>query len=472
MRQPACNDPPFSNITDAMGILTDGHEHASAHFDLSKEPRNFAMTRTLGLDFGTTNTVMALSDSGKDSHSMRFTSSAGTADSMRTALSFMKDRTMGAAALHVEAGHAAIQQFIDNPGDCRFLQSIKTFAASSLFQGTLVFAKRQSFEDLMEVFLRKLKSYAGDEWPSDISSVIAGRPVRFAGANPDEALALARYNDALTRAGFPEIHYVYEPVAAAYYFAQSLKKDANVLVADFGGGTTDYSLIRFETHGGKLSATPIGHSGVGVAGDHFDFRMIDNLVSPEIGKGSKFKSFDKVLDVPGGYYVNFGRWNQLSIFKTTKEFADLKSLVRSALEPEKLEMFVELVEHDEGYPLYQAISATKMALSSQEEAEFNFSPLGKAGRKTVKRSDFDHWISDDLAKIEGALDEVLEKTQTAPDAIDKVFLTGGTSFVPAVRQLFTRRFDADKIETGGELLSIAHGLAMIGESGDIERWTA
>ncbi len=430
------------------------------------------MARTLGLDFGTTNTVMAMSDNGNTSQSMRFTSSAGTTDSMRTALSFMKTGTFGAAALQVEAGHAAIRQFIDNPGDCRFLQSIKTFAASSLFQGTLVFAKRQSFEDLMEVFLRKLKTYAGDDWRDDVSTVVAGRPVRFAGSNPDEALAIARYNDALTRAGFPEIHYVYEPVAAAYYFAQSLKKDANVLVADFGGGTTDYSLIRFETHGGKLSATPIGHSGVGVAGDHFDFRMIDNLVSPEIGKGSKFKSFDKVLDVPAGYYVNFGRWNQLSIFKTSKEFSDLKSLVRSALEPEKLEMFVELVEHDEGYPLYQAISATKMALSSSEEAEFNFSPLGKAGRKTVKRADFDRWISDDLAKIEGALDEVLEKTQTAPEAIDKVFLTGGTSFVPAVRHLFTRRFDADKIETGGELLSIAHGLAMIGESGDIERWTA
>ncbi|WP_296082586.1 Hsp70 family protein [uncultured Agrobacterium sp.] len=430
------------------------------------------MTRTLGLDFGTTNTVMALSDTGTTSHSMRFTSSAGTTDSMRTALSFMKDKGLGAAALQVEAGQAAIQQFIDHPGECRFLQSIKTFAASSLFQGTLVYAKRQSFEDLMEVFLRKLKTYAGDEWKDDVSTVIAGRPVRFAGSNPDEALALARYNEALTRAGFPQIHYVYEPVAAAYYFAQSLKKDANVLVADFGGGTTDYSLIRFEKQAGQLSATPIGHSGVGVAGDHFDFRMIDNLVSPEIGKGSKFKSFDKVLDVPSGYYVNFGRWNQLSIFKTSREFADLKSLLRSALEPEKLELFVELVEHDEGYPLYQAISSTKMALSSQEEAEFNFAPLGAAGRKMVKRSDFDRWIADDLAKIEEALEEVLTKTNTAPQSIDKVFLTGGTSFVPAVRQLFTRRFDADKIESGGELLSIAHGLAMIGESGDIERWAA
>ena len=78
--------------------------------------------------------------------------------------------------------------------------------------------------------------------------------------------------------------------------------------------------------------------------------------------------------MPSGYYANFARWNQLSIFKTTREFTDLKSLVRSALEPEKLELFIDLVEHDEGYPLYQAISATKMALSANEEAEFHFPP--------------------------------------------------------------------------------------------------
>ncbi len=430
------------------------------------------MSRALGLDFGTTNTVLALAQDDNTTNSMSFTSSAGTTDSMRTALSFMKDAQLGAQALKVEAGQAAIRQFIDNPGDARFLQSIKTFAASPLFQGTLVFARRHSFEDLMEVFLNRLKFYADGAWPSDISRLVAGRPVHFAGANPDPALATERYNAALTRLGFPEIHYVYEPVAAAYYFAQTLKSDANVLVADFGGGTTDYSLIRFERIAGKLKATPIGHSGVGIAGDHFDAKMVDQLVAPEIGKGTHFRSFDKLLDVPAGYYANFSRWNQLSIFKTTREFTDLKSLVRSATDPDKLELFIDLVEHDEGYPLYQAISATKMALSGAEEAEFHFSPLGKAGHKTVKRTDFETWIADDLAKIEGALDDVLTKTNTSADQVDKVFLTGGTSFVPAVRKIFTQRFDADKIESGGELLSIAHGLALIGESGDVGEWSA
>ncbi|MBY5458691.1 Hsp70 family protein [Rhizobium beringeri] len=428
------------------------------------------MAQALGFDFGTTNTVLAMADGGA-TRSMAFTSTEGTADSMRTALSFMKDAQLGASALKVEAGHAAIRQFIDNPGECRFLQSIKTFAASALFQGTLIFAKRHNFEDLMEIFVRRLRNYAGDHWPSDVSRIVTGRPVHFAGASPDPALATERYNEALSRFGFPEIHYVYEPVAAAFYFAQNLKQDATVLVADFGGGTTDYSLIRFETVAGKLTATPIGHSGVGVAGDHFDYRMIDNIVAPLIGKGSHFKSFDKILEVPSNYYSSFGRWNQLSIFKTTREFEDLKKLVRTSLEPEKLEIFIDLIDHDEGYPLYQAVSATKMALSASEEAPFDFAPLGRGGHRSIKRSDFEGWIADDLARIEGALDDVLDKTETKPSEIDKVFLTGGTSFVPAVRRIFTERFERDRIESGGELLSIAHGLALIGERDDIAQWT-
>lgn len=430
------------------------------------------MAQALGLDFGTTNTVMAVAEDREHTHSVAYTSPAGISDSMRTALSFLKDRQLGAGALKVEAGQAAIRAFIDNPGECRFLQSIKTFAASALFQGTLVHARRFQFEDLMEVFLKRLEAYAGDSWPSDAKRLVAGRPVHFAGANPDPDLATSRYNEALTRLGFPEIHYVYEPVAAAFYFAQNLKADATVLVADFGGGTTDFSLIRFETEGGKLKATPIGQSGVGLAGDQFDARIIDQLVAPEIGKGSQFKSFGKLLDVPSNYYLAFSRWNQLSVFKTLKEFSDLKSLVRQAEEPEKLEMFIDLIDHDEGYPLYQAVSATKMALSSAEEAEFHFAPLGKAGHKTVTRAMFEGWIADDLARMEEALDQVLVSTNTSADSIDKVFLTGGTSFVPAVRNIFRCRFSEGRIETGGELVSIAHGLALIGERDDIEQWVA
>lgn len=431
------------------------------------------MARALGLDFGTTNSVLAVAEAGDSARSLPFAGEGGTTDTMRTALAFLKEPGADRLArLRVEAGHEAIRLFIDNPGDCRFLQSIKTFAASAAFQATIVHARRHAFEDLMEAFLLRLQAYAGGAWPDEISRLVVGRPVRFAGANPDETLAIQRYDAALHRLGFPEIRYVYEPVAAAYWFAQSLDRDATVLVADFGGGTTDYSLVRFERKAGQLNALPVGHGGVGIAGDQFDYRLVENLVAPEIGKGSRYRSFGKLLDFPASYYANFSRWNQLSIFRTTREFTELKRLVRHAEEPEKLQLFVDLVEHDEGYPLYQAISATKMALSQADEAEFSFAPLGAAGRKTVQRTDFETWIAPDLARIEAALDEVLAATATPAGAVDKVFLTGGSSFVPAVRSIFARRFDEGRIESGGELISIAHGLALIGERGDIERWVA
>ncbi|QRM54963.1 Hsp70 family protein [Sinorhizobium sp. BG8] len=426
------------------------------------------MTTAYGLDFGTTNSVLATA-SGNATQSVVMHTPAGETDTLRTALAFMKK---GVHQIACEAGPAAIAQFIDNPGECRFLQSIKTFAASPLFQGTMIFAKRFAFEDIMHAFLSRLRDYAGDAVSEGAKRVVVGRPVRFAGSNPDEQLATERYNTALARFGFPEIHHVYEPVAAAFYFARNLDRDAVVLVSDFGGGTTDYSLIRFESHAGRLTATPIGHSGVAVAGDNFDYRIIDNIVSPMIGKGTLFKSFDKLLEVPSGYYANFGRWNQLSIFKTLRDFAELKKLVQVSLEPEKLEAFIELIEMDEGYPLYQAVSATKMRLSSAEETEFSFAPLGEAARRSVRRADFESWIAPELNQIEGALDEVLTKTNMPAGDIDKVFLTGGTSFVPAVRRVFEQRFDRSRIESGGELLSIAHGLALIGARDDIENWTA
>ncbi len=426
---------------------------------------------SLGFDFGTTNTVMAVK-AGNGTRSLNFESSAGVTDTMRTCLAFTKDKDLGAAALKVDAGAAAIRTFIDNPGEARFLQSIKTFAASPLFKNTAIFGRRFEFSDLMEAFLRRLMVYAGDAWPQNVTRIVTGRPVQFAGVSANETLALERYNAALARFGFPQVQFVLEPVAASFYFAENLTQDANVLVADFGGGTSDYSIIRFERVAGQLVATPIGHSGVGVAGDTFDYRIVDNVVCPLIGKGGYFKSFGKRLDIPSNYYANFARWNQLSIFKTTKDFVDLQEIARYAEEPEKLERFIDLIEEDEGYPLYQAVSAVKMALSSADEAEFQFSPLGPEGRQMVQRADFESWIASDLKRMETALDEAINNAGLTAGDIDKVFLTGGTSFVPAVRRIFTERFETSCIESGGELLSIAHGLALIGERDDAAAWAA
>jgi hypothetical chaperone protein len=147
-------------------------------------------------------------------------------------------------------------------------------------------------------------------------------------------------------------------------------------------------------------------------------------------------------------------------------------VARWSLEPDKIERLIDLVEEDQGYPLYKAVSEAKARLSSSDRTDLAFEPLGRDGAIEIKRRDFETWIAPDLAKIDAALEQTFASSGLAPTVIDKVFLTGGTSFVPAVRRLFEQRFGADRIETGHELLSIANGLALIGQREDAARWAA
>jgi hypothetical chaperone protein len=425
------------------------------------------MTRALGLDFGTANTVLAMKGGDGRVHPVPFIRGDERFETLRSALCYWKSAGMQ----RVEAGPWAISQYVDHPDECRFLQSLKTFAASRHFQGTVIFGKRYQFEDLLAAFFERVVHYGAETLTKRPPRLVAGRPVTFAGGSPDEPLALRRYEGAFRRFGFTDIHYVYEPVAAAFFYARTLQKSTTILVADSGGGTTDFSIMHFDVSGGTLHAEPLAHTGIGIAGDHFDFRIIDNIVLPLLGKGSSYTMMNETLEMPRSLFVNFARWNLLSVLKTSSEFSEMKRLLRWSHEPDKLRLFIDLVDEDQGYPLYKAVSDAKTKLSSAEATEFAFAPLGKHAKMTVQRADFEEWIAPDLQRIEDALDAALQQAGLNDGGIGKVFLTGGTSFVPAFRRLFERRFGPERIESGSELLSIASGLALIGERDDIERWT-
>ncbi len=431
---------------------------------------------TFGLDFGTTNTVLARpgGDGKIEAVPFRHDNSAFTA--FRSVLAFWQEPGNEGLAPAFEAGPWAIHRFVAEPLDTRFLQSFKTFAASKAFQNTYIDRRPYQFEDLLAAFFARFRSHANGQLDALPKRIVLGRPVTFAGASPDAALAAQRYEAAFKRFGFEEFHHVYEPVAAAFYFAERLTKDATVLVADFGGGTSDFSIIRFEidngaTKGQRVTAHALGQSGVGIAGDTFDYRIIDNVVSPRLGKDTQYKSWGKILDFPNHYFTNFARWNQLSIMKSPKMLAELRALHRESLAPDKIQSFIDFVEADVGYPLYRAVSETKMALSSAQTARLTFSARGTTIDRLIKRADFEAWIADDLERIDGAVDDALKRSGIGDSGVDKVFLTGGTSLVPAVHEMFAKRFGEVKIETGERLLSIAYGLALIGQQDDITPWS-
>jgi hypothetical chaperone protein len=427
-----------------------------------------ATAPTIGVDFGTTNTVVSMTHGDDHARLIRFSIDNRALFAFRSALSFHSVQ----GERIVEAGPWAIEAYLEEPLETRFIQSFKTFAASAAFTETRILDKRYQFEDLLAAFLLRLREHAGAQMADLPPRIIVGRPVTFAGSSPNETLALTRYEAAFQRLGFTDIRYAYEPVGAAFFFARQLKQDATVLVADFGGGTSDFSLVRFERAAdGTLRSTPLSRSGVGLAGDAFDYRIIDQLVSPELGKGSEYRSFSNKLPIPQRYYAAFARWDQLALLRASKDMRDIRALERTAVEPDKIAALIEVLDGNHGYALYRSVSALKEALSSHDAATFLFEAGSVRIEKPVQRTDFEGWIAPELAAIEGAVAEALDRAGLSEGGVDRVFLTGGSSFVPAVRDIFLRRFGASKIESGGEFESIASGLALIGRESDLDLWT-
>lgn len=429
-----------------------------------------ASPTALGLDFGTTNSVVALADGQGGSQLVEFAGDDATGAVFRSALCFWEEERAWQGVAH-EAGPWAIAEYLQSPLDSRFVQSFKTVAASPAFERAMIFNRPYRFEDMGRLFLQRLVAHAAGRLDTRPRRVIVGRPVEYAGARADPALARQRY-DLMLEAFGTEIYYVHEPLGAAHSYAARLTEPATILVADFGGGTTDFSIVRVAAPGAPRRCVPLASSGIGIAGDRFDARIVDQLVLPLLGKGGSYRSFDKLLEIPGGYFADFSDWSRLVLMRNRRTLDELRRLQRSATDPAPIGRMIALIEHEQGFPLYDAVGQVKRALSKDDQAEFRFSGGEVDISVAVRRSDFERWIADDLSRIEAAMDSALTRAGVAADAIDRVFLTGGSSLIPAIRALFDRRFGAERIATGGELTSIAHGLALIGDESDPAEWAA
>ncbi|PTM39343.1 Hsp70 family protein [Bosea sp. 124] len=413
----------------------------------------------IGIDFGTTNSVVALARADGSVTTRSFATKQGAVDAYRSALMFWREGRPPQSSIAHVSGPDALDMALGMTTEHRFLQSLKTHLSSRAFQETRLFGKLFKLEDLIGVFLSDLS--AGLDGVAE-TPLVSGRPVVFAGERPDEDLALGRLRASYAKAGMPQVDFAYEPLGAAYWYARDLAKPQTMLVADFGGGTSDFSVMRFEPGGaGRLDAIPLSHAGVGVAGDTFDYRIIEHAVSPRLGKGSDYRSFEKLLPIPAHYHAAFAQWHRLSLMKSRETMAELKALIRDAVEPGKLEDLLTVIEYDLGYELYRAVSAAKIALSAANETVLHFEQMGVAIERTITRADFDGWIAADVGAIEAALDKALAEANVASGAIEAVFMTGGTSHVPAVRALFDRRFGAGRIHVGDAFRSVASGLALL-----------
>jgi hypothetical chaperone protein len=289
--------------------------------------------------------------------------------------------------------------------------------------------------------------------------------VNFVGAEKEEdnAYAERRLEEAFRTAGFESVQFEMEPVAAAHYYESTLDHDELILIGDFGGGTSDFSVVRVGPNvraRGRQRSDLLGNAGVGLAGDAFDAKIIRHLVSPALGAGTQMRSLHKLLPVPNWVYAKLERWHHLSFLKTSEVMNMLTSVRAQALEPEKFESLLHLIREDLGYNLHRAVQRVKCDLSNEPSAMFCFSDGAIEIQASVERDVFEEWIEEELKQIAACVDSLLERSSLHFKKIDRVFLTGGSSFVPAVRKIFETRFGADRICAGNEFTSVVRGLAL------------
>lgn len=419
----------------------------------------------LGLDFGTTNSAAACAGDGA-AVLATFDTSNGPTSTFPSILYFERLRQETVTRLTSSAGPAAIERYLHAEEKGRLIQSLKAYLSDRRFDGTGVFSRRYTLEQMIALILQHLLSDAAHSLGALPRRVVAGRPVHFSNANndADDEFAASRLRAALQQSGFEEVVFEYEPVAAAYSYERTLTHDELILIGDFGGGTSDFSILHVGPGvraRGRTTRDIVGNDGVALAGDAFDRQIIRHLVAPRLGKGSEYLSPpDKFLPVPSWPYEHLERWHYLSFLKTGKNLEMLERIRRNASIPERLEAFIHLIKGGLGYQLHEAVRRTKFALSTDTEALFEFVCEPIAMSTQVTREQFEGWIAEELTMIANCVDRLLKATGVSPRDIDHVFLTGGSSFVPAVRGLFIDRFGLPKITGGHELTSVATGLAL------------
>ncbi len=408
----------------------------------------------MGIDFGTTNSAVAVADGNAAPRLLSFpTPGGGSASTWRSVLFMEPGEGRGP---EVSAGAIAIGRYLESGGDGRFIQSAKSHLASRLFSKTSILGRNYGLEDLISTFFVQMREAVNFDLGH---RVVVGRPVQYWGAQgeEDDERAVARMRAGLASAGFTEVVLEHEPTAAAAKYGAGLQTEELVLIADFGGGTSDFCLLRLVP--GQPITEILATGGVGIGGDTFDGSVIDEVVAPLLGKGTNYSDiFGGAAEVPRSLFSNLRRWHHLAFLKSKKTMALLHRVQSGAEFPDRIARFIHVVENDLGLPLHQVVESSKVALSSKHETLLDFQDHPIAIRDTITRTAFEQWIRGDLEEVDAVVSEVLAKGGVTEEAVSQVFTTGGSSFVPALRQILAARFPG-RLRGGDELTSVALGLA-------------
>ncbi len=397
-----------------------------------------------GIDFGTSNSAMAAGRDGK------------------TALVPLEgeNRTIPSAIFfNFESGETVfgrrgVAEYLDGH-EGRLMRSLKSILGSELIgESTQVGRTRMDFRQIIGIFLSHVKGQGERALDGAIDRVVLGRPVRFV---DDDAEADRRAENELRgiaeRCGFKEIHFEYEPLAAARDYGRGVEKEEIVLVMDIGGGTSDFSVVRLSPQKSDILA----NAGVHIGGTDFDRKLSLETAMKDLGYKTRLKSG---LPMPMKPFTDLATWHLINFLYAPQSVSGIKNLRREAEEEYRLERFVSVLEAQRGHELADKIEKAKIALSEEKQVSLSFAEIDRGWTRKITVKDLKAAIDHDIGRIMTVAGEAVAQAGLEPGAIDVVFMTGGSTGLPGFEEKAAKAFPKAAIRHGNRFSSVATGLGL------------
>ena len=411
-----------------------------------------------GLDFGTTNSVLSIYDESK----------AEITETIRVpSLIYFPESSAFADDDNYVIGENAISAYLEEGMKGRFIKSIKQILSRSSFIETRINGKRYNASDLVSLILKDLKAKADAITGVDCKKAVIGRPVFFDDDNSaKDTLAQNRLSKAVEMAGFSNVRFQFEPIGAAFAYERTMERKEKVLVADLGGGTTDFTFLELDpnkTHSKDRKSDMIASGGIYIGGDSFDSSFMWNKGTPYFGKETLYEATPgKVLKVPMSLFDNICTWDKINFFNNLRIKRSMEEYYHYSKNGRKFKNLLTLIDNNLGYSVFQSIEKTKIGLSGSDASVFQYNNMGIEIDEVISIEDYNDVVQKDIQKISDYLDKFLQQHAIKASEINSLFLTGGSSMVKAVRRLFQTKFPDSKINSGDNFISVANGLAYSG----------
>lgn len=406
-----------------------------------------------GMDFGTSNSTLAISSGNAPPRLMPLESGQPT---IPTALFYAFDTD------ETKFGRDAMRTYVEGQ-DGRLLRAIKSVLGTSLFNDTTRVKRRLiGFGDIVATFIAEVKARAERELGHEIERLVCGRPVRFVDEDDTaDKAAEGQLAAALRQAGYKEIEFQFEPIAAALDYEQSVTAEEIGIVADIGGGTSDFTVIRLSPERALRADRKddiLSTGGVHVGGTDLDRLLSLRKVMPLLGYGTL--TADGKRPVPSAPYVDLATWHRINRLYSPQVMAELTSTEKEAAHPDRIAKLIGIVEGRLGHALAARVEDAKIALSDAEMAQFAFDADDVSLTTPITREQMDEAIAGATQKIADAAHETLSRAGVSAEAVDTLIVTGGTTRVPAVSEVLSGLFPAARRVATDAFGSVGLGLAI------------